>query len=586
LSAVGRAEYQVDEHTIALYHFDEGSGEIAHDETGNYDATFLAPGEPAWTTDGRFGPYALDFDGANDYIRNDFIFDNTPPYNTIDFWMKPDVTLDQNNYETQYFFIINKPSQAVTARWDGSLHVLRFYIENVGNDYIDYSGNFNAGQWYHLSFSWGAEGMKMWVDDILVSSGSSTRNIYPGSDFNFWFGDTSNSFHGKIDELRISDITRYPRNVMVNWHFNEGSGTNVYDSVGGLNNLTLTSDTMWVQDGYSNYAINTFMSQYAYQDGTLLDSFPDDGSVEMWIRPNNTINPQTDINIQTIFSKAGKWSNPSANFIDVQWCGIYCGNSYGKLIYELYKDGSQYKVYSNTTNWLANRWYKITFTWGSLGMQLYVDNVLEGTNSFTGKPSYGSDRDVGIGYNLRIGGYYFDGSIDEVKISNIQTLPMLLELDHIGNRNVNVNETLIIDLNATYEGFGNITYYTNAAEVLPSAFSFDNVTGVFIWTPEMDEGGFYDVIFGVTDGEYSDEETITITVDGPPVINPIGNKEVNEGSQLNINVNAYDPDNESLTYYTNAAQVLPSQFSFDGAQVNFHGHQLITILVATMLHST
>ena len=82
----------------------------------------------------------------------------------------------------------------------------------------------------------------------------------------------------------------------------------------------------------------------------------------------------------------------------------------------------------------------------------------------------------------------------------------------IGNREVNESETLIIDVDATDPENYTLTYYTNAGDVLPSAFAFNATTGIFEWTPTKWDPGIYEVTFNVTDGELWDEETITITV--------------------------------------------------------------------------
>lgn len=80
------------------------------------------------------------------------------------------------------------------------------------------------------------------------------------------------------------------------------------------------------------------------------------------------------------------------------------------------------------------------------------------------------------------------------------------------NQTINENETLIIDVNATDPDEDNLTYGTNAGEVLPSPFSFNETTGLFIWTPTFYDAGEYNVTFNVTDGELWDEENTTITV--------------------------------------------------------------------------
>jgi len=135
----------------------------------------------------------------------------------------------------------------------------------------------------------------------------------------------------------------------------------------------------------------------------------------------------------------------------------------------------------------------------------------------------------------------------------------------IGNRVILENQTLTIDVDAfTLDNFS-LSFDTNAYQVLPSPFSFDSSTGIFQWMPTFSDAGFYNVTFNVTDGINSDSETITITVinaDRAPVLDFIGDKQVNENEILTIHLNASDPDGDTLTFSTNAASVLPSPFSF------------------------
>jgi hypothetical protein len=52
--------------TVAMWHFDEGSGSTASDASGNGNHGTI--NNATWTSDGKFGS-ALEFDGENDYVR-------------------------------------------------------------------------------------------------------------------------------------------------------------------------------------------------------------------------------------------------------------------------------------------------------------------------------------------------------------------------------------------------------------------------------------------------------------------------------------------------------------------------------------
>ncbi len=67
-----------DPSVVALWHMNEGSGNVIYDETDNHhDGTII---DATWTTDGKFGN-ALSFDGVDDYVEikpSDQIFGDNP----------------------------------------------------------------------------------------------------------------------------------------------------------------------------------------------------------------------------------------------------------------------------------------------------------------------------------------------------------------------------------------------------------------------------------------------------------------------------------------------------------------------------
>jgi hypothetical protein len=78
----------------------------------------------------------------------------------------------------------------------------------------------------------------------------------------------------------------------------------------------------------------------------------------------------------------------------------------------------------------------------------------------------------------------------------------------IGNRDVNETGALSFTVGAT-GGSGSFSF---AAFSLPRGASFDPATGEFTWTPASDQSGDYHVCFTVSDGETSDVQCVTLTV--------------------------------------------------------------------------
>jgi len=150
------------------------------------------------------------------------------------------------------------------------------------------------------------------------------------------------------------------------------------------------------------------------------------------------------------------------------------------------------------------------------------------------------------------------GESNGVRVTIANSAPVL---NPIGNKSVDEGVSLVFSISATDLDGDSLTY---SASNLPQGANFNPGTRTFSWTPTYNQAGTYpNVHFAVTDGSLSDSEDITITVNnvsGPPVLDPIGNKSVNENTLLTFTVNATDPDGDALTY---SASNLPQGASFD-----------------------
>ena len=188
------------------------------------------------------------------------------------------------------------------------------------------------------------------------------------------------------------------------------------------------------------------------------------------------------------------------------------------------------------------------------------DTLVYGTNATFGSfnPNIGlfewtptfDDSDVySVLFNVT-DGQLWDSEIIYITVINVNRVPVL---ESIGNKEVDEGQLLQFTVSATDPDNDNLTYSANN---LPTGASFNPDAQEFIWTPTYDQTGVYsDVQFVVSDGDLTDYENITITVNNvnrAPILNPIGDRIIDEGETLVIDVNAIDPDDDTLTYYTNA----------------------------------
>jgi hypothetical protein len=97
-------EFVVDNYTLALWHFNEGQGQVVHDESSHHnDGTLGSTSEaedsdPSWVSGftNSSGDYALSFDQWNDYVN---IPDN--PDGSLDLQLLPQFTIEFWTYLRQ-----------------------------------------------------------------------------------------------------------------------------------------------------------------------------------------------------------------------------------------------------------------------------------------------------------------------------------------------------------------------------------------------------------------------------------------------------------------------------------------------------
>ena len=180
----------------------------------------------------------------------------------------------------------------------------------------------------------------------------------------------------------------------------------------------------------------------------------------------------------------------------------------------------------------------------------------------TGTGNWSTDYDDSGVYRVDFGVSDTAGGIAnetiKIEVLNVNRPPVL---DPIGDKMVNENHLLEFVITANDPDGDILTY---AASNLPDGATFDPGTREFSWTPGFDQEGTYiDVHFEVNDSELTDSENITVTVENTnraPVLDPIRDKMVNEGSLIKFTANASDPDGDILTY---AASNLPDGATFD-----------------------
>ncbi len=115
------------------------------------------------------------------------------------------------------------------------------------------------------------------------------------------------------------------------------------------------------------------------------------------------------------------------------------------------------------------------------------------------------------------------------------------------------------------EDKGKLVYW---AQQLPEGAVFDSTNLILTWRPDFDQSGNYTVNFLVSDGEFTVEQPLNITVNHvnrPPEIAPLQNQVVDENAPWQLTVDYSDPDKEDQGKLQITASNLPEGASFDEA---------------------
>ncbi len=177
--------------------------------------------------------------------------------------------------------------------------------------------------------------------------------------------------------------------------------------------------------------------------------------------------------------------------------------------------------------------------------------------TFTWTPAYDQAGSYSVTFVVSDPDGAQDSETITITVNNVNRSP---ELQSIGNKSVNENDTLSFTVSATDPDGDTITY---SVDPLPSGAALSGAT--FTWTPSYAQAGGYSLTFTASDGQAQDSETITVTVNNvnrSPVLDAIADQTIYTGNLLSFAVSATDPDGDSVQY---SASGLPTGSEFSGS---------------------
>lgn len=196
-------EFSADAHTVALWHFNESSGQTVADSSGNSLDLFLGwngtveGNDPAWIDSGHSGfGNCLAFTASESDIahRNS---GNSFPSNTVtvECWVK------RSSSAQASIFSSSGGGFEVILMNTGEI----WFIVNM-NSCIS-SSSINNDQWHYVACTYDHAIMRIYIDGVKDSAENALVADVPTS-VEYYVGGRNTFLDGYMDEIRISDTVR------------------------------------------------------------------------------------------------------------------------------------------------------------------------------------------------------------------------------------------------------------------------------------------------------------------------------------------------------------------------------------------
>jgi len=403
---------------VAYWSFDEGSGNIAYDASGNGNHGTLING-PKWTQ-GKIGG-ALSFDGVNDYVDcgNNPSLDITDEI-TVEAWVYIPSGVD-TNYERG---IINRGAEGywrMGIKWGN----IRFHVWNTENILKSVSFAYTNDVWIHVVATVKAnDKLRIYKNGQIMAETSFPGEMKSNPSLRVQIGNlgygVSYIWNGLIDEVRIYNRAlseeeirfHYSRGGPVGyWKFDEGSGNIAYDSSGNGNHGTLVNGPTWTSGKFGSALSFDGVDDYVRIPADLqFQTIHGPSTIELWFKANSL-------------------SGTKRIFSDncFEW-GIYHVDS------TLY--GKAYSTVNGGTI-SVGQWYHVVLTHEhptgltNTIIKIHVNGVLKGQTTWTLTTENGyTDKPYWIGGDGCLPGSEFNGLIDEVRIYNYALTPDEIRLNY------------------------------------------------------------------------------------------------------------------------------------------------------------
>ena len=218
------------------------------------------------TTTKKIGTASAQFDGTGDYL---YVADSNTTATTSDFVFTGDFTVEGWVYPNssgsgEAYLIAHWKSGAYSSGWavqyDHDNNKFAAWVNfstSAGNtETLTQSGTSAEDAWYHIALTRSGNTYTLWLDGVsqatATNAGTLVENsaVYLGIGAGVHTGGASYYLDGFIDEVRISDTTRYTTNFTPSiTAFTADANTLLLLHMDGANDGTTFTDSSWTESG-------------------------------------------------------------------------------------------------------------------------------------------------------------------------------------------------------------------------------------------------------------------------------------------------------------------------------------------------
>ena len=372
------------------------------------ERTITASGPTATSAYSNFYGGSYDFDGSNDYLSHS-VTNSGPFFLQSDFTVEGWANLAASQTDDRYMFSLNQGVQAnseiswalriYNSKWTG-------LMVNGGTQYQTVAANnYIPNKWQHIAYVREGNEQRLYIDGTLSATTSHTVLPNVNNSSTLYIGalkDTYNEIDAQLQDLRIySGVAKYTSNFIP-----ASTDPDILpDTPSGVaygSALTKITDGAVSFDGSGDSLVLT-------DDGGL-DPGSGDFTLECFINTNNISGERH----YPIIQKGNTATNNSYDW-RLYFNDTISGTSH--LWFDAQCNSTHRGIPSGSTDLIVGRWYHVAVTRQSGTFRLFLDGVLQGSNSDTTDALDNDYTGIEIGFN-DLGGAgdtYLDGYVSNVR---------------------------------------------------------------------------------------------------------------------------------------------------------------------------